>query len=224
MQQNTQNRERNRIIASLPEISSAHPVPALLNFVMYQLNMDLEYRTLDNHDANSHVVQVYLNKKLIATAEDRRKKVARELAAREVLIRLNRDRNFLNSLIDSTLTERLQRQNAKNVQEQVVKVGYHPVRLQQTLHDHVPRYGKTPTGGLDDDIDEYKNDVSQWHKEVTDWEMQNGYLVNKNKKIVQDINNVYPPISRNFRIKPTRRQSLSESSKASPSLSRRRSV
>jgi hypothetical protein len=103
MQQNTQNRERNRIIASLPDVFSAKSVPALLNFVTYQLKMDLKFREIDNHDANSFVVEVYLNNELIATAEDRRKKVARDLAAREVLIRLNRDRNFLDSLIDLTL-------------------------------------------------------------------------------------------------------------------------
>jgi hypothetical protein len=101
-------KKRSKIIASLPEPSSTNPIAALINFGKHQLLIDVEFRHIETRDLNTHLVEIYFLDQLMGTGEDRRKKVAREIAAREVLIKLNKEHQLLDRFIDLALSQQAQ--------------------------------------------------------------------------------------------------------------------
>jgi hypothetical protein len=100
-------KRRSKIIASLPEPSSTNPIAALINFGKHQLLIDVEFKHIETHDTNLHIVEVYFLDQLMGAGEDRRKKVAREIAAKEVLIKLNNEHQLLDRFIDLALKQQL---------------------------------------------------------------------------------------------------------------------
>jgi hypothetical protein len=98
-------KRRSKIIASLPEPSSTNPIAALINFGKHQLLIDVEFKHIEKHDTNLHIVEVYFLDQLMGAGADRRKKVAREIAAKEVLIKLNNEHQLLDRFIDLALKQ-----------------------------------------------------------------------------------------------------------------------
>ena len=87
---------RNRILASIPEVSNTNPVAALINFCRHVLNnAELEFRheELPENQEKCHKVTVYIRDIIrdirLGEAIDARKRRARELAAKLAIQFLN---------------------------------------------------------------------------------------------------------------------------------------
>eukprot|EP00475_Leptophrys_vorax_P033421 TRINITY_DN5245_c0_g1_i2.p1 TRINITY_DN5245_c0_g1~~TRINITY_DN5245_c0_g1_i2.p1 ORF type:complete len:319 (-),score=55.77 TRINITY_DN5245_c0_g1_i2:1497-2453(-) len=92
---NAHRKKVNRIHASLPAENTTNPIAALINFCKHQLRFDLDFKS--NEDSNGiHTVKIlFPGEEPAAEARDRKKKIAKENAAKLVLARLNKEEDLL---------------------------------------------------------------------------------------------------------------------------------
>lgn len=88
------NKRVSRIIASIPDRNSNNPIAALTNFCKHQLRFDVNFKSFET-SAGMHHIQVFFEEEMIVESADRKKKAAKEIAAKRVLEKINDDRAFL---------------------------------------------------------------------------------------------------------------------------------
>eukprot|EP00475_Leptophrys_vorax_P026109 TRINITY_DN3661_c0_g1_i1.p1 TRINITY_DN3661_c0_g1~~TRINITY_DN3661_c0_g1_i1.p1 ORF type:complete len:266 (-),score=71.43 TRINITY_DN3661_c0_g1_i1:255-1052(-) len=90
-----------KIVAAVPPTESSNPNAALINFCKHQLKFDVEFRCTEEND--THYVKIIFPDDLengVAEASDKKKKRAKEIAAKLTLQRFNTDTGFLQKWID----------------------------------------------------------------------------------------------------------------------------
>jgi hypothetical protein len=89
----------NKILAALPLPGTCNPIAALINFCKHQLGFDVDFRSFEDNQG-IHTVNIFFpNQELISKSSDRKKKQAKEVAAKLALQRLNQEEDLLSSWI-----------------------------------------------------------------------------------------------------------------------------
>eukprot|EP00475_Leptophrys_vorax_P017399 TRINITY_DN2406_c0_g1_i1.p1 TRINITY_DN2406_c0_g1~~TRINITY_DN2406_c0_g1_i1.p1 ORF type:complete len:313 (-),score=69.74 TRINITY_DN2406_c0_g1_i1:238-1176(-) len=93
-----------KIVSAVPHVESTNPNAALINFCKHQLKFDVEFRCTEEND--THYVKIIFpddSERAVAEASDKKKKRAKEVAAKLTLQKLNSDTAFLQKWIDWAL-------------------------------------------------------------------------------------------------------------------------
>eukprot|EP00475_Leptophrys_vorax_P001249 TRINITY_DN10668_c0_g1_i1.p1 TRINITY_DN10668_c0_g1~~TRINITY_DN10668_c0_g1_i1.p1 ORF type:complete len:174 (+),score=48.74 TRINITY_DN10668_c0_g1_i1:90-611(+) len=90
----------SRIVGALPSVLIANPIAALINFCKHQLRFDLDFKSSEDASGVHHVEIYFPDGSLTSRSSDRKKRAAKEAAAKLALIRLNQDEDLLYKWID----------------------------------------------------------------------------------------------------------------------------